>query len=75
MATSSKECLLDFRICKQLHGVTGNELFHLTKSQLEKYCGKDEGRRLYSQLTVQRNVSGVSANLLLITYFCFGLLD
>lgn len=46
------------RIRKQLHGVTGNELFSLTKSQLEKHCGKDEGRRLDSQLTIQRNISG-----------------
>jgi hypothetical protein len=75
MATTSKECLLDFRICMQLRGVTGNELFSLTKSQLVEYCGKDEGHRLDSQLTVQRNVSGVSANLVLITYFCFWVLD
>ncbi|XP_021939379.1 epidermal growth factor receptor kinase substrate 8-like isoform X2 [Zootermopsis nevadensis] len=46
------------RLRKQLHGMTGNELLSLTKSQLEKHCGKDEGRRLDSQLTVQRNVSG-----------------
>ncbi|KDR08458.1 Epidermal growth factor receptor kinase substrate 8, partial [Zootermopsis nevadensis] len=50
--------LSDFRLRKQLHGMTGNELLSLTKSQLEKHCGKDEGRRLDSQLTVQRNVSG-----------------
>jgi len=46
------------RICKQLHDVSGNELFALTKPQLEKYCGKDEGHRLDSQLTVQRSISG-----------------
>ncbi|XP_069693024.1 epidermal growth factor receptor kinase substrate 8-like isoform X3 [Periplaneta americana] len=46
------------KIRKQLHGMTGNELFSLTKTQLEKHCGKDEGRRLDSQLTIQRNVSG-----------------
>jgi hypothetical protein len=50
----------DFRMRKQLHGMTGNELFSLTKSQLEKHCGKEEGQRLDSQITVQRNVSGVS---------------
>jgi hypothetical protein len=71
MATTSKEHLLDFRICKQLNGVTGDELFCLTKSQLVEYCGKDEGHRLDSQLTVQKIVSGVSANLVLIT-FVFG---
>jgi hypothetical protein len=40
--------------------MTGNEIFSLTKSQLEKHCGKDEGHRLDSQLTIQRNISGVS---------------
>jgi epidermal growth factor receptor kinase substrate 8 len=44
--------------------MSGNELFSLTKSQLEKYCGKEEGRRLDSQLTVQRNISGVSVQLI-----------
>jgi len=46
------------KICKQLHGVSGGELFSLTKSQLEKHCGKDEGHRLDSQLNVQRSISG-----------------
>jgi len=46
------------KICKRLHGVSGGELFSLTKPQLEKYCGKDEGHRLDSQLTVQRSISG-----------------
>lgn len=46
------------KICKQLHGFSGGELFSLTRSQLEKYCGKDEGHRLYSQLSVQRSISG-----------------
>ncbi|KAJ9583018.1 hypothetical protein L9F63_022634, partial [Diploptera punctata] len=46
------------KICKQLHGMTGNELFSLNRTQLEKYCGQAEGRRLDSQITIQRNVSG-----------------
>ncbi|XP_049954907.1 epidermal growth factor receptor kinase substrate 8-like [Schistocerca serialis cubense] len=46
------------KICKQLKGMTGNELFALTRTQLETYCGKTEGHRLDSQITIQRNVSG-----------------
>ncbi|GLH12900.1 Epidermal growth factor receptor kinase substrate 8-like protein 2 [Gryllus bimaculatus] len=45
-------------VCKRLNGMSGNELFDLNREQLEKYCGIREGRRLDSQLTIQRNVSG-----------------
>lgn len=44
---------------KKLNGLTGNELFGLKRNTLEEYCGKDEGTRLHSQITIQRNVSGV----------------
>lgn len=46
------------KICKQMHGVRGNELFSFSKEQLEKFCGKDEGHRLGSQLSVQKSISG-----------------
>jgi len=46
------------KTCKKLEGVSGGELFSLTKSKLEQYCGKDEGQRLDSQLHVQRSISG-----------------
>lgn len=45
---------------KKLHGLTGNELFALNRKTLEEYCGSEEGKRLASQITIQRNVSGVS---------------
>ncbi|XP_059608511.1 epidermal growth factor receptor kinase substrate 8-like isoform X2 [Phlebotomus argentipes] len=45
-------------VVKRLHGINGNELFALKRVTLEEYCGPDEGKRLASQLTVQRNVSG-----------------
>uniref|UniRef100_A0A1L8DML2 Putative epidermal growth factor receptor kinase substrate n=1 Tax=Nyssomyia neivai TaxID=330878 RepID=A0A1L8DML2_9DIPT len=45
-------------VVKKLHGVNGNELFALKRSALENYCGPEEGKRLASQITVQRNVSG-----------------
>jgi epidermal growth factor receptor kinase substrate 8 len=44
---------------KKLHGLSGNELFALKRHTLEEYCGPDEGKRLASQITIQRNVSGV----------------
>jgi len=43
---------------KRLIGLGGSELFRLKKETLEDYCGVEEGRRLASQLNVQRNVSG-----------------
>lgn len=46
--------------CDKLKGLTGNELLALTRQTLEQYCGVSEGRRLASQITIQRNVSGVS---------------
>lgn len=40
--------------------LNGYELFSLDKETLEEHCGIEEGRRLLSQITLQRNVSGVS---------------
>jgi epidermal growth factor receptor kinase substrate 8 len=47
------------QIVKTLGGMDGNELFALTKKQFEDICGPSEGRRLDSQITVSRNISGV----------------
>ncbi|XP_031641238.1 epidermal growth factor receptor kinase substrate 8-like protein 2 [Contarinia nasturtii] len=38
--------------------LNGQELFSLDRETLEDHCGIEEGRRLLSQITVQRNVSG-----------------
>ncbi|XP_062532547.1 epidermal growth factor receptor kinase substrate 8 isoform X4 [Bombyx mori] len=38
--------------------MSGHQLFALSRSQLERALGQDEGKRLYSQILVQRNVSG-----------------
>ncbi|CAG9810268.1 unnamed protein product [Chironomus riparius] len=46
------------RTVKKLHGLSGNELFGLKKHTLEDYFGIEEGRRLASQITIQKNVSG-----------------
>lgn len=48
------------RICKQFNGMTGSDLFSLSKRQLEQYCGPVDGRRLDGQITLSRNASGVS---------------
>lgn len=40
--------------------LAGHELFSLDRETLEDLCGIEEGKRLLSQITVQRNVSGVS---------------
>lgn len=47
-------------VVKRLHGLNGNELFALKRHTLEDYCGPDEGKRLASQITIQRNISGVT---------------
>lgn len=39
--------------------LSGSELFSLDRETLEEHCGVEEGKRLLSQITVQRNVSGV----------------
>jgi hypothetical protein len=46
------------RIIKQLAGMDGNQLFSLKRKQLEDVCGKEEGSRLDSQITISRNISG-----------------
>ena len=53
-------CPLLGRVCKQFDGVDGAKLFALSKEQLKSFCGNKEGSRLFSQITIQRNVSGVS---------------
>lgn len=47
-------------VVKRLHGFNGNELFALKRHTMEDYFGSEEGRRLASQITIQRNISGVS---------------
>lgn len=47
-------------VIKRLHGLTGNEIFALKRETLEQYCGVEDGKRLASQITIQRNISGVS---------------
>lgn len=47
------------RTCDHLKGLSGEQMFNLTKSQLQKFCGLDDGHRLYSQLLLSRTVTQV----------------
>lgn len=47
------------KIQKKFITMNGDGLFALKKDQLIQLCGRDEGARLTSQITIQRNVSGV----------------
>lgn len=47
-------------VVNTLGDMDGVDLFSLTKEQLEAICGVAEGRRLHSQITISRNVTGVS---------------
>lgn len=45
-------------IITRLQNLNGQKLFALHRKQLEETCGVEEGRRMHSQITIQRNVSG-----------------
>ena len=47
------------RVQKELVRYSGRQLFGMSKAVLERMFGADEGGRLYSQLLVQKNLSGV----------------
>lgn len=47
-------------VCDKLKGWSGHALMSMTREQTEKICGAQEGRRLYSQISIQKSVSGVS---------------
>lgn len=46
------------RIQDKFIGVAGHHLFDIQKSELERICGRDEGKRLFSQLSIQKSISG-----------------
>lgn len=46
------------RTLKVLKEMNGENMFELTKEQMEKYLGHEEGARLNSHLTVQKNICG-----------------
>ncbi|GAB6031637.1 hypothetical protein CHUAL_009397 [Chamberlinius hualienensis] len=48
----------DENIRKTFVDIGGKEAFILKRDQLEKYCGKEEGARLASQLTLQKSLCG-----------------
>lgn len=52
----------DTTIQKKLKEFSGQQILGLTRAQCKLICGTEEGKRLYSQLSVQKNVCGVSTN-------------
>jgi len=55
-----------YRAQEHLAQYTGRQLFSMSKGTLERMFGTDEGGRLYSQLLVQKNLSGVCFMILLV---------
>jgi hypothetical protein len=51
---------LNKRIVLMFGELNGAQLFSLTKSDFEKFCGKEEGSRLDSQIRVQKSLCGVN---------------
>lgn len=47
-------------IRKRFKDIGGYEILGMQKAELELCAGKNEGRRLYSQLNIQKSYSGVS---------------
>ncbi|KAL3290353.1 hypothetical protein HHI36_023695 [Cryptolaemus montrouzieri] len=45
-------------VCRSFQGVNGWSLFAISKVDLQRVCGDDEGKRLFSQLNLQKSVSG-----------------
>lgn len=58
------------KVVKKLNGFNGNELFSLKRHTMEDYFGTDEGRRLASQITIQRNISGVICRMIIMYNQC-----
>lgn len=46
------------KIQDKFKGVAGHHLFDIQKPELERICGRDEGKRLFSQLSIQKSISG-----------------
>lgn len=46
-------------VIKKLNKINGNELFAFKRATLEDALGAQEGKRLASQIEIQRNISGV----------------
>lgn len=46
-------------ICAKLKNYSGYALMSLQREQTEKICGPAEGKRLHSQISIQKSVSGV----------------
>ncbi|KAF5279816.1 hypothetical protein FQR65_LT15269 [Abscondita terminalis] len=45
-------------ICSKFKGSSGHQVLGLSREQLEKIGGVEEGKRLYSQVNIQKSISG-----------------
>ncbi|XP_046683575.1 epidermal growth factor receptor kinase substrate 8-like isoform X4 [Homalodisca vitripennis] len=52
----------DDQVSQYLKGMSGKEMFHLTKEELQKVYGYQEGHRLYSQLLLSGTVTKYNPN-------------
>lgn len=50
-------------LCNKFKGVSGHQLLTTSRAQCESVCGPTEGRRLFSQLQIQKSVCGVSFSM------------
>lgn len=46
-------------ICAGLRKYSGYALMSLQRDQIDRICGPEEGKRLHSQISIQKSVSGV----------------
>lgn len=51
--------ILNQRVVLMFGELNGSQLFSLTRSDFEKFCGKEEGTRLDSQIKLQKSLCGV----------------
>jgi len=61
------------RVQEVLACYTAQQLFGLSKAVLERMFGADEGGRLYSQLLVQKNLSGVFHSIFAVMYSAYSI--
>ncbi len=57
------------RLAQNLYGMTGEELFQLSKHTLDQFTNEIESTRLYTLLSQQKQLSGVRTYFLVNDYY------